>query len=105
MLRMTPVRGQVLENLKGGNRGVCPGGPMALRCYGELGGRACDDGSAPPCASIGGGCIAPGTAALSACWLATSRAAEHGDAAWGDGKPCRLWAMKSRRVAGTWQTI
>ena len=44
---------------------MCPGGPVALRRYGELGGRARDDGSDPPRASIGGGRVAPGTAVTS----------------------------------------
>lgn len=75
------TEGRCWINLKGGNRGMCPGGPMALRRYGELGGRACDDDSDRPCASIGGGGVAAGTAAASACWLTTSRATDHRNAA------------------------
>ena len=79
---------------------MCPGGPMALRRYGELGGRACDDGSDPPRASIGGERVAPGTAAASAFGLPTSRATEHKNALPGQAMPCRLWATKTRRVVG-----
>jgi hypothetical protein len=74
---------------------------MALRRYGELGGRACDDDGDRPCASIGGGCVAPGTRSLLGARFATSRATERGNALQGEVMPCRLWAMKNRRVAGT----
>ena len=49
---------------------MCPGGPMVLRRYGELGGRVCDDGSDPPRASIDGGRAAPGTVAASEAGIA-----------------------------------
>ena len=80
---------------------MCPGGPMALRRYGELVGRTRDDGSDPPRASIGGGAVARGIAAASAFWLSTSRATEHRNAPPGEAMPCRLSAMKNRRVVGT----
>ena len=80
---------------------MCLGGPTALRRYGELGGRACDDGSDLSCASIGGGGVGPATAAASAWWLLTSRATEHRNASQGEVMPCRLWAMKSRRMVET----
>ena len=70
---------------------MCPGGPMALRCYGELGGRACDDGGDRQCASSGGGGVARGTAAASACWSPRSRATELEDALQGEVMPCWLW--------------
>jgi hypothetical protein len=80
---------------------MCPGGPMALRRYGELSARAGDNGSDPPRASNGGACVAPGTAVTSTCWLPRSRAAEHGKVLQGEVVPCWLWAMRSRRVDGT----
>ncbi|GEM_PF-4440980 len=79
---------------------MCPGGPMTLRRYGELGGRVRDAGSDPPRASIGGGAGAPSIAAASAFWFPTSRATEHRSALRDEVMPCRLWAMKSRRVVG-----
>ena len=79
---------------------MCPGGPMALRCYGELGGRGRDDGSDPPRALVGGGVVARGIAAALTCWLPTSRATQHRNALQGEVMPCRLWALKSRRMVG-----
>ena len=73
---------------------------MALRRYGELGGRAGNDDSDPPRALSDGGRAPPGTAAFLASWLATSRATEHRNTLQGEVMPCRLWAMKNRRVAG-----
>ena len=40
--------GRCRINLKGGNRGMCLGGPTALQRYGDLGVRARDDGSNSP---------------------------------------------------------
>jgi len=80
---------------------MCPGGPMTLRRYGDLGGRACDDGGEPPCESIGGGGVTPGIAAALACWLPTSRATDHRNASQGKGTPRRLRATKSRSMVGT----
>jgi hypothetical protein len=45
--------------------------------------------------------LRPAPAAFSARWFATSRATERGNALQGEVMPCRLWAMKNRRVAGT----
>jgi hypothetical protein len=51
---------------------MCPGGPMGLRRYGELGGRAWNEDIEPSCPSISGGAVRRGIAAASAFWLPTS---------------------------------
>jgi len=68
--------------------------------YGELGGRARDDGGDPPRASNQVGRDASGTTVSSTCCLPRSRAAQHGKVLQGEVEPCRLWAMKSLRVDG-----
>lgn len=79
---------------------MCPGGPMGLRRYGELGGRACDDDSDRPCASTVGGRVVPGAASAWACWLPLSRAMERRSSPQDEVTPCRLRVEKSRSMGG-----
>jgi hypothetical protein len=77
---------------------MCPGAAVS---YGELGGRACDDGSGPSCASIGGSDVARGAAAALVRCFGLYRATSHGNRAQDTAMPFRLGTMKSRRLAGT----
>ena len=77
---------------------MCPGAAVS---YGELGGRACDEGRDRPCASIGGGGVASvGAAALGFC-VTLSRATSRGNCAQDAVMLYRLRMTKSRRLVGT----
>ena len=79
---------------------MCPGGPMALRRYGELSARAGDNGSDPPRASNGGACVAPGTAVTSTCWLPRSRGRRTREGA--AGRSRAVLALGDEEPAGGW---
>ena len=69
---------------------------MSLRRYGELGGRAGNDGRNPPRATIGGGRVAPGTLAFLACCRRRLEPRSTGMRC--EAKSCRAGlAMKIRR--------
>jgi hypothetical protein len=74
---------------------------MALRRYGEWGGRACDDDSDRPCASIVGGRVAAGIATAATYGSLYVEQHDRVNAVQGQAIPCRLPAMKSRPVVGT----
>ena len=83
---------------------MCPGGPTALRRYGELSGCVAMTVANRPCASTVSGDVARDTAAASASWLRHLEQREHGNALQGEVMPSRLWAMRSRRVIARWRT-